>query len=68
MSNVHEKDLCRSCFAHNPSDSFMIQCDVCNAWFHGHCCCLTEWQAAEIEKFHCMKCTEDVGPSVRTLA
>ncbi|KAL1492649.1 hypothetical protein ABEB36_010877 [Hypothenemus hampei] len=46
------------------SDIFMIQCDSCKDWFHSTCCNFREWQAIEIDKYHCPRCSPIVGPSI----
>ncbi|XP_050314643.1 histone lysine demethylase PHF8-like isoform X2 [Anthonomus grandis grandis] len=45
-------------------DIFMIQCDSCKDWFHSRCCNFREWQAIEIDKYHCPRCTPLIGPSI----
>ena len=42
----------------------MIQCDICRDWMHGECVRLDELQAADIDKYHCPKCTPMCGPSI----
>jgi len=37
-------------------DVFMIQCDICQDWFHGSCVLIDEDQGKDIEKYHCPKC------------
>lgn len=41
---------------------FMIQCDMCDDWFHGKCVNVTEEDAKEMNEFLCQRC--DIG-SVR---
>ena len=43
---------------------FMIQCDICRDWRHGECVRLDELQAADVDKYHCPKCTPMCGPSI----
>lgn len=38
---------------------FMIGCDNCNEWFHGHCINVTEKMAKGIREWYCMHCRED---------
>ncbi|PVD24834.1 hypothetical protein C0Q70_15320 [Pomacea canaliculata] len=54
------------CTCRKPYDEtqFMIECDVCNDWFHGSCVGVQEHQAADIEIYHCPKCEETHGPLV----
>uniref|UniRef100_A0A8B9PUL6 PHD finger protein 8 n=1 Tax=Apteryx owenii TaxID=8824 RepID=A0A8B9PUL6_APTOW len=61
MASVPVYCLCRL-----PYDvtRFMIECDVCQDWFHGSCVGVEEDAAAEIDLYHCPKCQELHGPSV----
>ncbi|KAM8793692.1 histone lysine demethylase PHF8 [Eudromia elegans] len=61
MASVPVYCLCRL-----PYDvtRFMIECDVCQDWFHGSCVGVEEEAAAEIDLYHCPKCQELHGPSV----
>ncbi|XP_045612008.1 lysine-specific demethylase phf2-like isoform X2 [Procambarus clarkii] len=43
---------------------FMIQCDICKDWFHGRCVGVREYQAVDIDRFHCPRCEAYNGPSV----
>ena len=43
---------------------FMIQCDICKDWFHGRCVGVREYQAIDIDRFHCPRCEPYHGPSV----
>ncbi|XP_050685869.1 histone lysine demethylase PHF8-like isoform X3 [Eriocheir sinensis] len=43
---------------------FMIQCDICKDWFHGRCVGVREYQAVDIDRFHCPRCDVYNGPSV----
>ncbi|GFN93455.1 lysine-specific demethylase 7b-like, partial [Plakobranchus ocellatus] len=54
------------CVCRLPYDEtrFMIECDVCNDWFHGSCVGVQEHQAADIEIYHCPECTPKHGPLV----
>ncbi|KAK3701264.1 hypothetical protein RRG08_066757 [Elysia crispata] len=54
------------CICRLPYDEtrFMIECDVCNDWFHGSCVGVQEHQAADIEIYHCPECTPRHGPLV----
>ncbi|KAG5275115.1 hypothetical protein AALO_G00143710 [Alosa alosa] len=42
---------------------FMIGCDNCNEWFHGHCINVTEKMAKGIREWYCMRC-RDKNPSL----
>ncbi|CAF1065607.1 unnamed protein product [Rotaria sordida] len=45
-------------------DDFMIECDGCNGWFHGRCVALPDRIADDIEKYFCMECSKQHGPSI----
>jgi hypothetical protein len=47
--------ICRGRDDHTP----MIQCDVCDEWFHLVCIKVEKWQADLIDKFVCEKCFID---------
>uniref|UniRef100_A0A3B4B9P6 CXXC-type zinc finger protein 1 n=1 Tax=Periophthalmus magnuspinnatus TaxID=409849 RepID=A0A3B4B9P6_9GOBI len=48
------------CICRKPDiNCFMIGCDYCNEWFHGHCINITEKQAKAIRQWYCMKCREE---------
>ncbi|KAL2104074.1 hypothetical protein ACEWY4_000942 [Coilia grayii] len=61
MASVPVYCLCRL-----PYDvtRFMIECDVCQDWFHGSCVGVEEDKAAEIDLYHCPNCQVTHGPSV----
>ncbi|GAB1606736.1 histone lysine demethylase PHF8-like [Argonauta hians] len=52
------------CLCRLPYDDsrFMIECDVCNDWFHGNCVGVQEHQASDIEIYHCPNCQKEHGP------
>uniref|UniRef100_A0A8C7QDA7 Uncharacterized protein n=1 Tax=Oncorhynchus mykiss TaxID=8022 RepID=A0A8C7QDA7_ONCMY len=62
MASVPVYCLCRL-----PYDvtRFMIECDICQDWFHGSCVGVEEDKAAEIDLYHCPNCQVTHGPSVR---
>uniref|UniRef100_A0A8C7KB82 Lysine-specific demethylase 7A n=1 Tax=Oncorhynchus kisutch TaxID=8019 RepID=A0A8C7KB82_ONCKI len=43
---------------------FMIECDICNDWFHGSCVQVEEHHAVDIDVYHCPKCDVQHGPSL----
>ncbi|ESN93539.1 hypothetical protein HELRODRAFT_88624 [Helobdella robusta] len=43
---------------------FMIECSICNNWFHGKCVLITEENSAYIDQYHCPKCKETHGPLI----
>uniref|UniRef100_A0A4W5PT91 Lysine (K)-specific demethylase 7Ab n=1 Tax=Hucho hucho TaxID=62062 RepID=A0A4W5PT91_9TELE len=43
---------------------FMIECDICNDWFHGSCVQVEEHHAMDIDVYHCPKCDVQHGPSL----
>ncbi|XP_060619275.2 histone lysine demethylase PHF8 isoform X1 [Anolis sagrei] len=61
MASVPVYCLCRL-----PYDvtRFMIECDVCQDWFHGSCVGVEEDAAASIDLYHCPNCQLLHGPSV----
>uniref|UniRef100_A0A672ZCB1 Histone lysine demethylase PHF8 n=1 Tax=Sphaeramia orbicularis TaxID=375764 RepID=A0A672ZCB1_9TELE len=61
MASVPVYCLCRL-----PYDvtRFMIECDICQDWFHGSCVGVEEDKAAEIDLYHCPNCQVTHGPSV----
>ncbi|KAM9325164.1 histone lysine demethylase PHF8 [Gastrophryne carolinensis] len=61
MASVPVYCLCRL-----PYDvtRFMIECDVCQDWFHGSCVGVEEDKASEIDLYHCPNCQITHGPSV----
>ncbi|XP_041130271.1 histone lysine demethylase PHF8 isoform X2 [Polyodon spathula] len=61
MASVPVYCLCRL-----PYDvtRFMIECDICQDWFHGSCVRVEESKAAEIDLYHCPDCQVTHGPSV----
>uniref|UniRef100_A0A7N6AYN4 PHD finger protein 8 n=1 Tax=Anabas testudineus TaxID=64144 RepID=A0A7N6AYN4_ANATE len=62
MASVPVYCLCRL-----PYDvtRFMIECDICQDWFHGSCVGVEEDKAAEIDLYHCPNCQVTHGPSIR---
>ncbi|XP_005915340.2 CXXC-type zinc finger protein 1b [Haplochromis burtoni] len=48
------------CICRKPDiNCFMIGCDNCNEWFHGHCINITEKIAKAIQEWYCMRCREE---------
>uniref|UniRef100_A0A8C7JPL9 Lysine demethylase 7A n=1 Tax=Oncorhynchus kisutch TaxID=8019 RepID=A0A8C7JPL9_ONCKI len=43
---------------------FMIECDLCNDWFHGSCVHVEEHHAVDIDVYHCPNCEPQHGPSL----
>ncbi|KAK5985795.1 hypothetical protein GCK32_004842 [Trichostrongylus colubriformis] len=48
----------------DPLDTFWIQCDCCERWFHGNCVGVEEYEDVLIDKFHCAPCAETNGPTI----
>ncbi|XP_028854230.1 CXXC-type zinc finger protein 1b isoform X2 [Denticeps clupeoides] len=47
------------CVCRKPDiNCFMIGCDNCNEWFHGHCIEITERSAKAIREWYCTQCRE----------
>ncbi|XP_028669182.1 histone lysine demethylase PHF8 [Erpetoichthys calabaricus] len=61
MASVPVYCLCRL-----PYDvtRFMIECDVCQDWFHGSCVGVEEDKATDIDLYHCPNCQVTHGPSI----
>uniref|UniRef100_A0A8C1ECF0 CXXC-type zinc finger protein 1 n=1 Tax=Cyprinus carpio carpio TaxID=630221 RepID=A0A8C1ECF0_CYPCA len=55
------------CICRKPDiNCFMIGCDKCNEWFHGHCINVTEKMAKAIREWYCQQCQEmDPSLSIR---
>lgn len=52
------------CICRKPDiNCFMIGCDNCNEWFHGHCINVTEKMAKAIREWYCHQCQE-MDPSL----
>ncbi len=50
------------CICQQPDDGgFMIQCDRCNEWFHGHCVNVTDVDAEDIDLYTCPPCEVGLG-------
>uniref|UniRef100_A0A8C2M2G2 PHD finger protein 8 n=1 Tax=Cricetulus griseus TaxID=10029 RepID=A0A8C2M2G2_CRIGR len=54
------------CLCRKPYDvnHFMIECDLCQDWFHGSCVGVEEEKAADIDIYHCPDCEVLHGPSI----
>ncbi|XP_036596592.1 histone lysine demethylase PHF8-like [Trichosurus vulpecula] len=54
------------CLCQLPYDitRFMIECDLCEQWFHGSCVGVEEDKAEDIDLYHCPNCEILHGPSV----
>jgi hypothetical protein len=46
------------CICRGPEKGFMIQCAVCDEWYHGRCVKITETQAKKIKEYVCDPCAE----------
>ncbi|KAK9966595.1 hypothetical protein ABG768_003697 [Culter alburnus] len=52
------------CICRKPDiNCFMIGCDNCNEWFHGHCINVTEKMAKAIREWYCQQC-QKMDPSL----
>uniref|UniRef100_A0A3Q2ZW74 PHD finger protein 8 n=1 Tax=Kryptolebias marmoratus TaxID=37003 RepID=A0A3Q2ZW74_KRYMA len=62
MASVPVYCLCRL-----PYDvtRFMIECEICQDWFHGSCVGVEEDKSTEIDVYHCPNCQVTHGPSVK---
>jgi histone demethylase JARID1 len=45
------------CICRKPSSAFMIACDHCEEWYHGHCIGISESKADRFEKYSCIRCS-----------
>jgi hypothetical protein len=55
---VIEDKGARHCLCGGPSDGrFMLSCDQCDEWFHGHCVAVSKEISEEIEDWKCPSCT-----------
>jgi hypothetical protein len=46
------------CVCRGPEKGFMIQCSLCDEWYHGKCVKITETQAKKIREYVCDPCAE----------
>nr|1WEP_A Chain A, PHF8 [Mus musculus] len=53
--------LCRQPYNVN---HFMIECGLCQDWFHGSCVGIEEENAVDIDIYHCPDCEAVFGPSI----
>lgn len=44
------------CVCRRPYSGFMIGCDECEEWYHGHCIGITESRADKVDKYVCVRC------------
>ena len=48
---------CRHCLCGGPSDGrFMLSCDKCERWFHGHCVGVSKEESSSLEDWQCPSC------------
>lgn len=58
LITVIEDKGARHCLCGGPSDGrFMVSCDKCDGWFHGHCVKLSKDASEELEDWKCPRCT-----------
>ncbi|KAF4094062.1 hypothetical protein AMELA_G00008930 [Ameiurus melas] len=63
-SRVEEEKAPLYCICRKPDiNCFMIGCDNCNEWFHGHCINMTEKMAKGIREWYCQQC-QAMDPSL----
>ncbi|CAG8541573.1 1106_t:CDS:2 [Funneliformis mosseae] len=46
--------ICRS----TDGESFMIECDNCDEWFHGDCVNISREESQMVDKYYCPNCTD----------
>jgi hypothetical protein len=57
LLTVIEDKGARHCLCGGPSDGrFMLSCDQCNEWFHGHCVAVSQDISEEIGDWKCPSC------------
>ena len=44
------------CLCRGPEEGFMVQCDLCEDWFHGRCVNMSRSESSEIEEYLCPNC------------
>ncbi|XP_056590874.1 CXXC-type zinc finger protein 1b [Triplophysa dalaica] len=63
-NSMDEENAPLYCICRKPDiNCFMIGCDHCNEWFHGHCINVTEKMAKAIREWYCHQCKE-MDPSL----
>ncbi|CAG8701251.1 6435_t:CDS:2, partial [Cetraspora pellucida] len=55
--------VCRS----SDGQSFMIECDNCDEWFHGACVKISSEESLMVDKFYCPNCTEERAAKMKLL-
>ncbi|VDK49509.1 unnamed protein product [Anisakis simplex] len=64
-SLIKSSDRSQSCEKlRREQDTFWIQCDHCDCWYHGRCVNVEEYESALIEKYHCERCAITQGPTI----
>ena len=48
--------MCSYCICRRPYEGFMIGCDGCEEWYHGHCIGVSQAQGNRIDKYLCIRC------------
>lgn len=48
--------MCSYCICRRPYEGFMIGCDDCEEWYHGHCIGVSQAQGNRIDKYLCIRC------------
>jgi len=67
LSTVIEDKGARHCVCGGPSDGrFMLSCDNCNKWFHGHCVGISKEESENLDVWKCPAC-EGNPPDVNSL-
>lgn len=46
------------CICRRPESDFMIQCDRCKEWYHGHCIGITKRKAKSLDTYICVGCKD----------
>ncbi|KAL6089388.1 hypothetical protein STEG23_029387 [Scotinomys teguina] len=56
--------VCGFCGLSYDENHFMIECDLCQEWFHCACVGIEEEKAADIDIYPCPDCEVSHGPSI----
>jgi len=62
-SEEEDEDVPVYCICRKPEEGFMICCEVCNEWFHGHCIGIEREMGERLPKYICHTCNN--GTRVR---